>query len=149
MVRGGKEEGLNAKIDLFFRGGETDSELIVSQTQGRRRTKMTRSFLSVVALVSVTLLVGGQNGAKCNMGFGRITKNTPRLSISRLKRRGERVLPCAMPESTQGGETEPPRRTCDKVPHRKLASRCHRNPVTPKSKRRTRVASTQQESKAF
>ena len=46
-----------------------------------------------------------------------------------------------MPESTQGEETEPPRRTWDKVPHRKLARRCQRDPVTPKSKRRTRVKS--------
>ena len=74
---------------------------------------------------------------------------TARLSICRLKRRGERILPCAMPESTQGEETEPPRRTWDRVPHRKLARRCQRDPVTPKLKRRTRVASTQQESKAF
>ena len=46
--------------------------------------------------------------------------------MSRLKRRGERILPCAMPESTQGEETEPPRRTWDRVPQRKLARRCHR-----------------------
>ena len=51
--------------------------------------------------------------------------------------------------ATHGGETEPPRRTWDWVPQRKVASRCHRRPETPKSKRRTRVASTQQESKAF
>ena len=37
----------------------------------------------------------------------------------------------------------------DRVPHKKLARRCQRDPVTPKSKRRTRVASTQQESNAF
>ena len=70
---------------------------------------------------------------------------TARLSISRLKRRGERSLPCAMPESTQREETEPPRRSWDRVPHRKLARRCQRDPVTPKSKRRTRVASTQKD----
>ena len=51
--------------------------------------------------------------------------------------------------ATQGEETEPPRRTWDRVPQRKLARRCQRRPVTPKSKRRTRVASTQQESEAF
>ena len=66
-----------------------------------------------------------------------------------IEQKGERVLPWAMPESTLGRETEPSRRTCDSVPHRKLASECHRDPVTPKSKIRTRVASTQQESKAF
>ena len=55
---------------------------------------------------------------------------TARLSIGRLKRRRERILPCAMPESTQGEETEPPRRTWDRVPHRKLARRCQRDPVT-------------------
>ena len=53
-----------------------------------------------------------------------------RLSVSRLKRKGERILPCAMPESTQGEETEPPRRTSDRVPQRKPASRCQRRPVT-------------------
>ena len=63
---------------------------------------------------------------------------TARLSMSRLKRRGERILPSAMPESTQGEETEPPRRTWDSVPQRKLARRCQRRPVTPTSKRRTR-----------
>ena len=72
-----------------------------------------------------------------------------RLSMSKLKRRRKIILPCAMPESTEGGETKPPRRTWDRVPQRKLASRCQRRPGTPKSKRRTRVASTQQESKAF
>ena len=66
-----------------------------------------------------------------------------------IEKKGERILPCAMPESTQGEETEPPRRTWDRVPQRKLARRCQRRPVTPKSRRRTRVASTQQESKAF
>ena len=54
-----------------------------------------------------------------------------------------------MPESTQGEETEPPRRTWDRVPQRKLARRCQRRPATPKSKQRTRVAPTKQESKAF
>ena len=48
-----------------------------------------------------------------------------------------------------GGETEPPRCTWDRVPHKKLARRCQTDPVTPKSKRQTRVASTQQESKVF
>ena len=50
----------------------------------------------------------------------------------------------------RGGETEPPRRTWDSVPQiRKFASKCHKRPETPKPKRETRVALTQQESKAF
>ena len=42
------------------------------------------------------------------------------------KKGGERILPCAMPESTPGGEREPPRRTWDRVPQRKIASKCRR-----------------------
>ena len=54
-----------------------------------------------------------------------------------------------MPESTHGEETEPPTRSWDRVPQRKLARRCQRRVVTPKSKRRTSVDSTQQESEVF
>ena len=59
---------------IFFprRGG--DSKLKVSQTQGRRRTKMTH-FLNMVFKHGKKWV--DKNGAKCNMGFGRITKNTP------------------------------------------------------------------------
>ena len=87
-------------------------------------------------LASVT---EGVRGGEGNTSDGK-AKGDSELSISRLKRRGEIILPCAMPESTQGEETEPPRRTWDRVPHRKLARRCQGDPVTPKS---------QQESKAF
>ena len=59
---------------IFFprRGG--DSNLNVSQTQGRRRTKMTH-FLNMGFKHGKKWV--DKNGAKCNMGFGRITKNTP------------------------------------------------------------------------
>ena len=50
-----------------------------------------------------------------------------KLSMSKLKRRGERILPCAMPESTQGEETEPPRRW-------DTAGTCQSRPMTPKSR---------------
>ena len=76
-------------------------------------------------------------------------REVARLSTSKLNRRGERTLPCATPESTHGWEAESPRRTWDRVPQRKLARRCQRRPEMPTSWRRTNVASTQQESKAF
>ena len=43
----------------------------------------------------------------------------------RLKRRGERTRPWAMPESVQGCEREEPRRTWDRVPRRKWHINIH------------------------
>ena len=83
----------------------------------------------------------GVRGSKGNTRDGR-AKSDSKTVNQKIEKKG-RILPCAMPESTQGEETEPPRRTWDRVPQRKLARRCQRRPVTPKSKRRTRVASTQ------
>ena len=55
---------------IFFPGG--DSNLKVSQTQGQRRTKMTIFEHGVQTRKKWV----DKNGAKCNMGFGRMTKNT-------------------------------------------------------------------------
>ena len=98
-----------------------------------------------IELADVTEGVRGNKGDTRDSG----AKSDSETVDEQIEKKGERTLPCAMPESTQGKDTEPPRRTWDKVPQRKLARRCQRRPVTPKSKRRTRVASTQQESKAF
>ena len=48
-----------------------------------------------------------------------------------VEKKGRKNSALRNAESTQGGETEPPRRTWDRVPHRKLASKCQRDPVTP------------------
>ena len=82
-------------------------------------------------------LTEGVRSNEGNTGDGRTKSDSKTV---RLKRKGERILPRAMPESTQGEETEPPRRTLDKVPQKKLASNCQRGPMTSKSKRQTRVA---------
>ena len=58
--------------------------------------------------------------------------------MSRLKRRGERILPCAMPESTQGEETELPRRTWNRVPQRNFGEE------VPETTRDTEVKQTSQ-----
>ena len=68
---------------IFFQRRGGDSNLKVSQTQGRRRTK-NDPFLNMGFKHGKKWV--DKNGAKCNMGFGRITKNTrrqrPRWQIS-------------------------------------------------------------------
>ena len=67
------------------------------------------------------------------------TRDRARLSMSRMKRRGERTLQCqSRPRVKTQSHQDGPGSRC---PQRKLARRCLRWLVTPKSKRRTRVAS--------
>ena len=72
MVRGGEEEGVSAKIDLF--SGEGQGFESKSVTDTRATTDKNDPFLKC-----------GSNrgksgwtkiGAKCNMVFGRMTKNS-------------------------------------------------------------------------
>ena len=58
----------------------------------------------------------GVRGSEGNTGDGRAKSDSK--TVNQQIGRGERILPCTMPESTQGEETEPPRRAWDRVPQR-------------------------------
>ena len=58
-------------------------------------------------------LAGVTEGVRGNEGNTGGAKSDSKTVNQQIENKGERILPCAMPESTQGEETEPTRRTWD------------------------------------